>query len=183
MRNTLLPKVSGTTKSHSQTSFRGYLLHISRQSTINSLRPSDAYMLQKTSHHRFRQWLVACPSPSHYLIKCWNIVNWTLWNKLQWNLNRNIYILVKENAFENVVWRMATILSLPQCVETYNQGSDWLLVGLGPFSITTFTNSNSIEMLYCSHLCSHKVIAIIFYMTRQFCCRGMCKYLLWYDTQ
>ena len=25
-------------------------------------------------------------APSHYLNQCWNIVNWTLGNKLQWNL-------------------------------------------------------------------------------------------------
>ena len=32
--------------------------------------------------------------------------NWTVSNNLQWNLNRNLYILVKENAFENVgKWR------------------------------------------------------------------------------
>ena len=32
-----------------------------------------------------------------------NIVYWTLRNKLQWNLNRNSYIFIQENAFENVV--------------------------------------------------------------------------------
>ena len=42
--------------------------------------------------------------------------NWTLGNKNQWNLNRNLYIFIQENAFENVVWKMAAILSLPQCV-------------------------------------------------------------------
>ena len=55
-------------------------------------------------------------SPSLYLIKCWNIVDYTLWNKLQWNLNRNLNISIQENAFENVVWKMAAILSRPQCV-------------------------------------------------------------------
>ena len=38
----------------------------------------------------------------HYLNQCWNIVNWTLGKKLQWNLNRNLYIFIQENAFENV---------------------------------------------------------------------------------
>ena len=60
-------------------------------------------------------------------------------NKLQWNFNRNSYIftqensavlkkavklnhslthsLTQENAFENVVWRTAAILSQPQCVK------------------------------------------------------------------
>ena len=35
--------------------------------------------------HWFRQWLVACPAPSHSLNKCCLIVNWTIGNKLQWN--------------------------------------------------------------------------------------------------
>ena len=47
--------------------------------------------------------------PSHYLNHCWNIVNLTLGNKLQWNLNRNEYIFIQDNAFENVVWKMAAI--------------------------------------------------------------------------
>ena len=38
-------------------------------------------------------------------------------NKLQWNLNQNSSIFIQENAFENVVWKMAAILSRPQCVK------------------------------------------------------------------
>ena len=30
-------------------------------------------------------------------------------NKLQWNLKRNSYIFIEENALENVVWKMASI--------------------------------------------------------------------------
>ena len=41
----------------------------------------------------------------------------TLRNKLQWNRNRNSYISFRENAFGNVVWQMAAILSRPQCVK------------------------------------------------------------------
>ena len=44
------------------------------------------------------------------------VLFWTLRNKLQWNRHRNSGIFVQENAFENVVWKMATILSPPQCV-------------------------------------------------------------------
>ena len=82
-----------------------------------SLRPSDAYMRQETNQHWFRLWLVAWTAPSHYLNQCWNIVNWTLKNKFQWNLNRNSYNFIQENASENVVWKMAAILSRPQCVK------------------------------------------------------------------
>ena len=69
-------------------------------------------------HHWFRWWLVAWPAPSHYLNQCWNIVNWTLGNKFQWNLNRTLYIFIQENAFENVVRNLAAILSRPKCVKT-----------------------------------------------------------------
>ena len=49
--------------------------------------------------------------PSYYLNLYWNIVNWTLGNKLQWTLNRNLYIFIQENAFENDVWKW-----LPFCL-------------------------------------------------------------------
>ena len=32
------------------------------------------------------------------------------------DVNRNSYIFIQENPFENVVWKMAAILSRPQCV-------------------------------------------------------------------
>ena len=48
-------------------------------------------------------------APSHYLNQCWNIVNWTLRNKFQWNCNRNSNIFIQENAFENIVCEMASI--------------------------------------------------------------------------
>ena len=57
------------------------------------------------------------PAPSHYLNRCWHIVNWILREKLQWNRNCNWNILLQENAFENVVWKTAAILSQPQWVK------------------------------------------------------------------
>ena len=56
--------------------------------------------------------------PGHCLNQCWNIVNWTRGNKLQWNLNQNSNIFIQENAFENFVCEMASIWSLPQCVNS-----------------------------------------------------------------
>ena len=32
-------------------------------------------------------------------------------NKLQWNFNRNSYILIQENPFENIIWKTVAILS------------------------------------------------------------------------
>ena len=69
--------------------------------------------------HWFRQWLVACSAPSHYLNQCWLIVNWTLRNKLQWNLNQNTKLFIYENAFENAVCEMAAILSRGRWVKMY----------------------------------------------------------------
>ena len=56
--------------------------------------------------------------PSHYLNQCWNIVDWTLRNIFQSNFNRNWNIFIQENALENVVCKMSSILSQPQCVNT-----------------------------------------------------------------
>ena len=60
--------------------------------------------------------LVAWSALSHYLNQCWNIVNLTLMNKLQWNFNRNCNIFIQENVFASVVCEMAVMLSRPQCV-------------------------------------------------------------------
>ena len=72
--------------------------------------------VSKQGHHRSRKWLVAWSASSHYLNRWWNIVNWTLRNKVQWNRKQNSCIFIQENAFENVVWKMAVFLSRPQCV-------------------------------------------------------------------
>ena len=84
---------------------------------FNLLRPSDAYMHQQINQHWFRQLLIAWLVTSYYLNQCWDIVNWNLRNKLQWNFNWNSYIFIEENAFVNVIWKMAAILSRPQCVK------------------------------------------------------------------
>ena len=49
--------------------------------------------------------------PSHYLNRCWVIVQLTLKNKLQWNSNQNAKLFIHENAFQNAVCEMASILS------------------------------------------------------------------------
>ena len=59
--------------------------------------------VSELGHHWFRQWLVVCSVPSHYLNQNWLIVNWTLGNKFQWNFNRKSIIFIRENAFGIVV--------------------------------------------------------------------------------
>ena len=115
-------------------------LHMFDTAIFNSLRPSDTYMPQWTNDHRFRYWLVAWPAPCHYLNHCRNIVDWTLGNKLQWNFNQNIYILIKEYAFENVVRKLASILSQPQYINLirYTQYD-----GMAPASICIIMHDGS----------------------------------------
>ena len=54
--------------------------------------------------------------PSHYLNQCWDIVNQIFSNPLQWNFNRSSNIFIQENALENVVCKVADMLSWPQYV-------------------------------------------------------------------
>ena len=48
----------------------------------------------------------------HYLNQCWVIVNWTLWDKFQWNFNQNAKLFIHENASEYIVCDMAAIFSM-----------------------------------------------------------------------
>ena len=57
--------------------------------------------------------------PLSDLTQCWNTVNWTHRNKLQWNFTQNSFILIYKNPFENIVRRIAAILSRPQCVKIH----------------------------------------------------------------
>ena len=47
----------------------------------------------------------------------WLIINWTLGNKLDWNSNQNVIILFNKTYLKNIVFKLATILSWPECVD------------------------------------------------------------------
>ena len=81
--------------------------------------------------------IIAWTAPSHYLNQCWTIVNWTLGNKLQWNLNRNSYIFIQENVFENVVWKIAAIFSQPWCVNSVPPGRSDLILQIDTMSTSS----------------------------------------------
>ena len=88
--------------------------------TINSFSPSAAYILQwiRSALVQIMAWcLVGAKQLSEPMLEYFM---WTTRNKLQWDFNRNLYIFVQENAFENVVWKMAAISSRPQCVKTFS---------------------------------------------------------------
>ena len=91
-------------------------------SLINSGRVTHI-CISKLGQHCVRWCLVAGPAPSHYLNQCWNIVNWTLRNKLQWNLNENSHIFIQGKASENVIWQMAAILFRPHVLRASNTES------------------------------------------------------------
>ena len=74
---------------------------------VNSSLPSVAYMRQLIGSSN--NWPYS--APSHYLNQCWWIVNWTLGDKRQWNFNQNTKFFIHENAFENIVCEMVSILS------------------------------------------------------------------------
>ena len=62
--------------------------------------PIAAYMRQRNWSAIFRWWVVACPSPSHFLNQSSDLINMTLWNKLQWNHNRNLIFLSEKIRFK-----------------------------------------------------------------------------------
>ena len=59
--------------------------------------------VSESSQHWFRLWLVAFSAPSHYLNKCWDIVNYTIRNKRQWNFNHNTKLFIHGHASEIIV--------------------------------------------------------------------------------
>ena len=55
-------------------------------SSLTYLPLAPHICVSERGHHWFGQWLVTCTASSHYLNHCWNIINWPIRNKLQWNL-------------------------------------------------------------------------------------------------
>ena len=76
---------------------------------VNSWPNDPIYGIVQICHHWFRKWLVACSAPSHHLNQCWLFVNWCFRNKLQWNLNQNIKLVIQQNAFKNFICKVSAI--------------------------------------------------------------------------
>ena len=102
-------------------------------------------------HHWFRKWLVSYSAPSHYLNQCWIIANFTLRNKLQWNVNQNTKLFIHENVSENVVCEMAAILSrkmsLMWCRSMFNRRIEPLALNV----IFWYTGSFHLKHEYQGH--------------------------------
>ena len=63
----------------------------------------------RVSKLNIRKWCFAWSVPSHYLNQYWNIANWTLRNKPQWNVNRHHNSFIPQNAFESALCEMVSI--------------------------------------------------------------------------
>ena len=70
---------------------------------IESSKPNDAFMRQKTrpSLVKIMSWCLLSSEPLSKTVM--TNLNWTLGNKFQWNLNRNRTILVQENTHEPAI--------------------------------------------------------------------------------
>ena len=102
-----------------------YILHM----LLTHLSLVPHICITELGRHWFREWLVACSAPSHYLNQHWVIVNLTPRNKLQWNFNQNTKLFIHENASKNIVCKMAAILSwgrwVKQIVLCLNASIHW----------------------------------------------------------
>ena len=105
--------------------------------------------VSELNQHWFRQCFVAYWAPSHYLNQYWVIVNWSLRNKLQWNLNQNTTFIIHKNVSENIVCEMAAILSRLRWVKLSLiscAGGSWLL-SIWPILVDC-TNNMQLEVMW-----------------------------------
>ena len=132
--------------------------------SLNSSRPSDAYMRQQTRPSLLH--IMACrltgakPSSEPMLDYCY------LRNKLQWNLNQDSNIFIQQNAFESVVCETAAILSRPQCVKP---SKTWPLVLEFPNTYGIYQTVRCHSGLYSADVTKHvlfKLFKIIYYVLK-----------------
>ena len=82
---------------------------------FNSLRPSDTYMRQKLTTIGSDNGLSPGRRQAIIWTSAWILLIGPLGTIFNEIFTRNPYIFIQENAFENVVWKMAANLSRPQC--------------------------------------------------------------------
>ena len=84
-----------------------------------------------------------------------------LGNKLQWNFNQNLYIFLQENAFENVVWKMAVILPLPQGDKAQN--TLWSYCNIVNCNVYCMAYSMAIANVQCVQIPSKSRSSLIYW--------------------
>ena len=89
------------------------------------------------------------------LNQCWNNISSNTRSRLQWNLNRNSYIVILENAFE-IVYKIASISFRPQYVHFWWWSHNRLHSAL--WNPANFTQAR--EKWYVAHSCDY--ISVIY---------------------
>ena len=84
----------------------------------NMLRMDDAQVPQWTWSSLVQIMVCCLPVPSHNLNQWWLIVDWTLKNKLQWDLNQSTTHFIQENELENAICLQNAICVCPNELST-----------------------------------------------------------------
>ena len=79
---------------------------------VNSLWPNDGIWRHRSGPTLVQVIAYCLMAPSHYLNHCC-LINKVLWYSYEGNEIQNI--LIEENAFQSVVFKMSAILSRPLC--------------------------------------------------------------------
>ena len=96
-------------------------------------------------------------------------------HKLQWNLNQNLSIFNRNNAFENVVWKMAAI-SRTHCVKKASQQKQQ--------QIFQHVSSKSCMIEFWHRCVQHCGISFVNVLDiRQYCTKPWVRFLYWMGTQ
>ena len=91
-----------------------------------------------------------------YLNKSWNIINWNLRNKVKWNLKQNSYIFIQEDAHDNIVCELVSILFWPQCVKiSYTSWYQVSTLYTIKISNKSFHQPGSLYAIKISNKCCH----------------------------
>ena len=96
-------------------------------------------------------------------------------NRPQW-VNRNFYIFIQENAFENVVWKMATILTRPQWVNQCQPFHSGLIVLKGDLTVTQWNlegvslTFHELSKIFSRNVCIAKILHLMRISSWNFVC-------------
>ena len=101
--------------------------------------------VSKLIHHWFRCWLVAWSSPSHFLNRCGDIINWTLgtnfsesWSKLHMSFIR-VYVCDYWNPHphRNIVVRNCLFIKLDATLRRWGRSGDCQVDGGVPVVVNS----------------------------------------------
>ena len=110
----------------------------------SAVQPSSTHWGLVTTYELGHHWF-SCLVPSHYLNKCWLIVNWTTDNRFQWNFNHNVTIFWQENWLQNTFCQITAILSFHPLVK--RPSSTCFIGEFGETLMMTSSNGNIFRVI------------------------------------